>query len=97
MTNSKVAAMPLWILFGVPAASIAAITCAIAFSSHPVVVDAALLISFCSGFAACVVLPVAIYALSANPALRTVPQGIGIVFCSLPILGMIASMLFGGI
>jgi len=43
------------------------------------------------------VVPAAIYALIANPSLRTLQQGLGVAICALPILGMVAAFLFGGI
>lgn len=89
--------MPSWLLFTVPAAAISALTCLIAFGTNPVVVRVAGIVGLFSVVAAFVVVPAAIYSLIANRALRTIPQLIGITFCSLPILAMLASFLFGGI
>ena len=97
MANSKVAPMPNWLLFTVPAAAISALACLIAFGANPVAAQVAGIAGLFSVVAAFVVVPAAIYSLIANRALRTIPQIIGIMFCSLPILAMLASFLFGGI
>jgi len=97
MANPRVVEMPIWILLALPATWVVSLFCAIAFRSHPVVVQVSMLAGLFCTTAAFVVVPVAIYALIANPALRTLQQSSGVAFCSLPILGMVAAFLFGGI
>ena len=97
MTNSKVAPMPIWILFAVPTAAFAALACLIAFGRNPIVAQVAGIAGLSSVGASFIVVPAAIYTLVVNRGLRTTPQFIGTAFCSLPILGMLASFRFGGI
>ncbi|WP_460736173.1 hypothetical protein [Lysobacter tyrosinilyticus] len=89
--------MPIWILLALPATWGASLFCAIAFRSNPIIVQASMLTSLFCTAAAFVAVPVAIYALIANPSLRTLQQGSSVAFCSLPILGMVVALLFGGI
>ena len=89
--------MPLWILFSVPGVAIVSGACAIAFDSYPIVAGIAGTAGAIAIATSFVVFPVAIWTLAANRQLRTAPQIIGTTLCALPILGMVASLLLGGI
>ena len=80
-----------------PTTAISAVACLITFGTNLVVAKAAGMAAIFSVAAAFVVAPAAIYSLIANHTLRTIPQLIGTAFCSLPILAVLASFLFGGI
>jgi hypothetical protein len=97
MANPRVVEMPIWILLALPTAWVVSLFCAIAFRSHPAIVQGSVLTSLFCTAAAFVAVPAAIYALIANPSLRTLQQGFGVAICALPILGMVAAFLFGGI
>src|SRR4249919_3918103 len=97
MANPRVVEMPIWILLALPATWCVAILCAIFYRSNPGIVQASLLTGLFCTAAALVAMPVAIYALTANPSLRTAQQSFGVAFCSLPILGLFAALLYGGI
>jgi|SRR5690606_31385459 len=97
MTSNEVSAMPSWILYAVPASAGTSMACLLAFGSNPVVGQFAGIVGLFSLAASLVVVPVSIYALVANPKLRTAPRVIGTTACSLPIIGMLASFFGGGI
>lgn len=97
MANPKAAAMPIWLLLALPVSWISFLACAIAFGPYPVVVQIALLAGLFSTIVTFVVVPAAIYALVTNPALRSFSQSVAVAFCVLPILGAVASVIWGDI
>ena len=90
-------ALPMWILIALPAVWALSLISAIVFRSHPAIVQISLLATLFSTVTAFVVVPASFYAMIANPALRTSQQITGIALCAIPILGIFASFLSGGI
>ncbi|GAB3361849.1 hypothetical protein [Lysobacter tyrosinilyticus] len=89
--------MPTWVLFALPTLSITGFWLAITFGSNPIVVAIAGAIAFFSIAVELIAVPVTILALTSSPPTRTTPRLVGVAFCSLPILGIISAVMFGGI